>query len=126
MFFFIRNRIYSFRNAFAGLWYVIRTQKNAWIHALATALVFVFAFWLKLSPIAWSILILTVSVVWMAELVNTALETVCDLASPTKHPLAKIGKDVGAAAVLIAALSSVVIGILLLGPPLISKINQIF
>lgn len=64
--------------------------------------------------------------VWMAEFLNTALEIVVDLASPDLHPLAKAGKDVGAASVLIAAASALIIGILLLGPPLVSKLRTLF
>ena len=64
--------------------------------------------------------------VWMAEFLNTALEIVIDLASPDLHPLAKAGKDVGAASVLIAAASALIIGILLLGPPLVSKLRTLF
>jgi diacylglycerol kinase len=60
--------------------------------------------------------------VWTAEFLNTALEIVVDLASPDLHPLARAGKDVGAAAVLIAAISAVITGVIILGPPLIEKI----
>jgi diacylglycerol kinase len=56
--------------------------------------------------------------VWAAEFFNTALEAIVDLASPEMNHLAKIGKDVGAAAVLIAAGASIIIGLLILGPPL--------
>jgi len=63
--------------------------------------------------------------VWTAEFLNTALEIVVDLASPELHPLARAGKDVGAAAVLIAATSAVVIGIILLGLPLIQKLRML-
>jgi diacylglycerol kinase len=63
------------------------------------------------------------ALVWTAEFINSALEAVVDLASPQNHPLAKVGKDVGAAAVLIAALTSVLVGLLILGPPLIEKIG---
>jgi diacylglycerol kinase (ATP) len=97
---FLQSRITSFKNAFAGLGYVLKTQRNAWIHALATALVFIFAIWLDITIQDWTILILTIGTVWTAEFINTALEAVVDLASPYKHPLAKVGKDVGAAAVL--------------------------
>jgi diacylglycerol kinase (ATP) len=114
---FLRLRAQSFRYAFAGWWYVIRTQKNAWIHALISIAVLLVALWLRLPPRDWAVLILTIAMVWSAEFLNTALEAVVDLASPAQHPLAKIGKDVGAAAVLIAALASVMIGLLILGPP---------
>jgi len=69
-------------------------------------------------------LLLTIAMVWTAEFINTALEAVVDLASPQNHPLAKVGKDVGAAAVLIAALTSILIGLLILGPPLWDRINH--
>jgi diacylglycerol kinase (ATP) len=123
---FFKSRIRSFRNAFAGWWYVIRSQRNAWIHALATICVFSLSLWLKLALRDWAILLLTIAVVWTAEFLNTALEAVVDLASPHHHPLAKVGKDVGAAAVLIAALSAIVIGVLILGPPLWSRLMDIF
>jgi len=72
------------------------------------------------------VIILTMAMVWTAEFLNTALEAVVDLASPQHHPLAKVGKDVGAAAVLIAAAASVIIGLLLLGPPLWAKLKVLF
>jgi diacylglycerol kinase (ATP) len=117
-----RSRIESFRYAFGGLWYMLRTQRNAWIHAVATVCVVSLGAWLGLDHVEWAIIALTVGLVWMAEFVNTALEAVVDLASPDIHPLAKVGKDVGAAAVLIAAITSVVVGLLILGPPLWGKL----
>ena len=122
---FFQSRVRSFRNAFTGWWYVIRTQRNAWIHALATFCVFSLGFWLKLELRDWAVLILTIAMVWTAEFLNTALEAVVDLASPQRHPLAKVGKDVGAAAVLITALSAIVIGGLILGPPLWSRLSEL-
>jgi len=104
----------------------MRTQRNAWIHAVAAIIVFGFAFWLRVSAIDWAVLILTIAMVFAAEFLNTAIEAVVDLASPEKHPLAKVGKDVGAAAVLISAGAAVLIGLLLLGPPLWEKIISLF
>jgi diacylglycerol kinase len=123
---FLCSRARSFRYAFAGWWYVVRTQRNAWIHALATVMVAVMGLWLKLPARDWAVIVLTVAMVWMAEFLNTALEAVVDLASPQHHPLAKIGKDVGAAAVLIAAGASVIVGLLLLGPPLWQQMASLF
>ena len=122
---FLKSRIQSFRNAFCGLGFVLRTQKNTWIHFGATSTVTILAIWLKIQPLEWGILILTIGAVWTAELINTALEAVVDLTSPSKHPLAKVGKDVGAAAVLIAAISAAAIGILILGPPLWRELSRI-
>jgi diacylglycerol kinase len=64
--------------------------------------------------------------VWAAEFFNTSIEAVVDLASPAHHPLAKVGKDVGAAAVLIAALAAIGVGLLILGPPLWIQISVWF
>lgn len=123
---FFASRAHAFGHAFRGWWYVIRTQHNAWIHAVASILVILLALWLHLSTRDWAVLLLTIALVWTAEFINTALEAVIDLASPQQHPLAKVGKDVGAAAVLIAALMSILIGILILGPPLLEKLRIVF
>ncbi len=119
---FIHSRIISFGHAFRGLGYVVRTQRNAWIHALATVLAIIFGAWLMLPARDWAVLALTIAMVWMAEALNTSIEAVVDLASPTHHPLAKVGKDVGAAAVLVAAFVAVLVGLLILGPPLWDRI----
>ena len=116
------SRAASFYNAFSGLWHMLRTQPNAWIHVSATVCVIALGLWLGLSRVEWAILALTMGLVWTAEYINTALEAAVDLASPDIHPLAKIGKDVGAAAVLVAAIISVVIGLLILGPPLWARL----
>ena len=117
-----RSRIASFRHAFAGLAHVLRTQRNAWIHALASLAVVLLALWLQLSVTHWALLFLAMALVWTAEFVNSALEATVDLASPNLHPLAKVGKDVGAAAVLLAALAAALVGFLVLGPPLIERL----
>lgn len=122
---FIKSRIVSFRYAFHGWWYVIGSQKNAWIHALASACVLILGLWLSLPARDWATLIIVIAMVWSAEFFNTSIEAVVDLASPTHHPLAKVGKDVGAAAVLIAAGAAVLVGLLILGPPLWEKISAL-
>jgi diacylglycerol kinase len=123
---FFVSRAHAFQHAFRGWWYVIRSQHNAWLHAVASTLVMLMAWWLRLSMIDWAVLLLTIALVWTAEFINTALEAVVDLASPQQHPLAKVGKDVGAAAVLIAALTSILVGLLVLGPPLWEKLVILF
>lgn len=123
---FLRSRARSFRFAFMGWWFVIRTQRNSWIHALISTVVIALGFWLRLSSKDWAIILLTIAMVWVAEFLNTAVEAVVDLVSPEHHPLAQVGKDVSAAAVLIAAIVSVFIGFLILGPPLWEKLSAIF
>ena len=122
---FFTSRAHSFGHAFRGWWYVIRTQRNAWIHAVITMLVILVALWLHLSLRDWAMLFLTIATVWTAEFINTALEAVVDLASPHQHPLAKVGKDVGAAAVLLASLAAILVGLLIMGPPLWVKIRTL-
>ena len=123
---FLRSRSRSFRYAFSGWWFVIRTQRNAWIHAIVSVAVVILSFWLRLSPRDWAVIVLAIAMVWTAEFLNTALEAVVDLASPQQHYLAQVGKDVGAAAVLIAAISAALIGLLVLGPPLWERLVLLF
>jgi diacylglycerol kinase (ATP) len=124
---FIESRTRSFRYAFSGWWYVLRTQRNAWIHATASFLVILLSSWLQIDRYEWAVILLAISIVWTAEFLNTALEAVVDLASQHEYNhLAKRGKDVGAAAVLIAASASAMIGLLILGPPLWERIQQYF
>jgi diacylglycerol kinase (ATP) len=124
---FLRSRANSFRYAFAGWWFVIRTQRNAWIHTVFSVLVVLVSFWLQLSAQNWAIIIIAIAMVWTAEFINTALEAVVDLASKhEQNDLARLGKDVGAAAVLIAASASAVIGLLILGPPLWQRLQSLF
>lgn len=120
------SRWYAFGHAFRGWWYVLKTQQNAWVHAVVATIVFFVGLWLNLPPRDWAVLVLTVAMVFAAEFVNTAIEAVVDLASPVHHPLAKVGKDVGAGAVLIAALAAILIGLLILGPPLWAKLVGLF
>ncbi len=119
---FIRERIHSFGPAFSGWAYVLRSQQNAWLHAVASVAVFALSAWLGIGRLEWALVIVAVAFVWIAEFLNTALEAVVDLASPNRHPLAQVGKDIGAAAVLIAAINAVVLGLLVLGPPLWARI----
>ena len=112
----IKKRARSFGHAFAGVGYVFRTQHNAWIHAAITLAVIVLALWLGVSFTEWAILVLAMMVVWVAEFVNTAVESAIDLAGPEFQPLAKVAKDVAAGAVLVAAVGAVAVGLLILGP----------
>ena len=105
---------------------MLRTQRNAWVHACISVAVFAASLWLQLGRLEWAVILLTVALVWLAEFINTALEAVVDLASPDLHPLAKVGKDVAAAAVLVAALTSVGVGLLVLGPPLWTRLSMLF
>jgi diacylglycerol kinase len=120
---FFASRVRAFHYAFQGWGYVLRTQRNAWIHSAIATVVFLLGLWLKLSLQEWAIIVLTAAFVFSAEFINTAIEAVVDLATEEHHPLAKVGKDVGAAAVLVAALAAVLVGLLILGPPLLARLS---
>jgi diacylglycerol kinase len=124
---FFNSRLKAFGYAFSGWWFVIRTQRNAWIHMVVSIAVILMSFFLRINASSWALILLAIAMVWIAEFLNTALEAVVDLASNhQQHELARVGKDVGAAAVLIAAVTSIIIGILVLGPPLWSIIKSLF
>jgi diacylglycerol kinase (ATP) len=101
---------------------MLRSQHNAWIHAAATAAVVALGLALGLEAPEWCRLVLAIMAVWTAEAANTAIELLGDAVSPEFHPLVGRAKDAAAGAVLISAAGSVVIGVLTLGPPLLSTI----
>ena len=104
--------------AVRGVAVVLRTQHNAWLHAIATGVVLAAGFSVGLSRLEWCAIVLAMMAVWTAEALNTAIEIVVDLASPDVHPLAGRAKDVAAGAVLISACGAVVVGILVFAPHL--------
>jgi len=101
-----------------GIRTMLVSQVNARIHALATVFVVALGFALRISRLDWLALVLAVAFVWTAEAINTALEFVCDVASPEFHPLVEKAKDVAAGAVLISAVGAAVTACLVLGAPL--------
>ena len=108
----------SFGYALRGLGGMLVTQANARIHAGATLLVVAAGFWLRISSGEWCAVTAAIGLVWLAEGLNTALETLVDLVSPGVHPLAGRAKDVAAGAVLCAALTALVIGAVIFVPRL--------
>ncbi|MBA3073910.1 MAG: diacylglycerol kinase family protein [Anaerolineae bacterium] len=105
--------------------HVVKTQNNARFHLLATIIVVSICIWLKINPVEWCLILVAIALVWIAECFNTTLESFFDLVNPEPHPLVKNGKDSGAAAVLVAAFLSIALGIIVLGPPLIQKLQYL-
>ena len=93
-------------------------------HAGAAAAVMLLAALLRLQAGEWALLIGACVLVLSAELLNTAIEKAVDLSMPEQHPLARIAKDAAAGAVLVAAIGAALIGLLVLGPPLLAWIQQ--
>lgn len=119
---FLRGRLASFKPAFAGFSHVFRTQPNAWVHCAISLAVILAGFWVTLDLTQWALIVLAMAAVWVTEFVNSAIEAAVDLVSPKQHRLAQIAKDVSAAAVVIAATAAVVVGALVLGPPLWARL----
>lgn len=114
----MRKFIKSFAVAISGIGFALRTQSHMRFHTVAAALACTLAFIVSLEPLEWAIILISIALVISAEMLNTAIEQVVDLASPGIHPVAKVAKDVAAGAVLITAFISAIIGLLILGPPL--------
>ncbi len=112
----LKDRAKSVSYAWEGLVTFFRTQHNAWIHVAAAAGVILLGFWLDVTEGEWCWIVMAITLVFISELFNTALEFLTDLASPDLHPLAKKVKDVAAAAVLIAAIGAIAIGVLVFLP----------
>jgi len=112
----VADRLRSFRYALRGIATMLRTQHNAWLHAVATLAVAGAALLLGVRREDWPWLILAMLAVWTAEALNTAFEFLCDVASPAFHPRVEQAKDVAAGAVLIAALGAALVGALVFLP----------
>ena len=112
-------RLKSFVYALRGIGFMLRTQHNAWLHALATFMVVVAGLALKVRTADWRWLVTAIAMVWVAETFNTAVEYVCDVVSPGYSEAVKHAKDIAAGAVLICALAAVIIGGLTLWPYLV-------
>ena len=114
----------SFLYAAKGLKYAFSTQRNFKIHVGFALVAFVLGLGLGLTKSDLAIMALTATSVLIVELVNTAIESVVDLAIGKRfHPLAQIAKDCSAGAVLVASISSLLIALLLLFPPLLKTLG---
>jgi len=109
----------SFRYAFAGIRYLLWTQRNAKIHSAIGALALALGLLLELDHAEWLALVVTITIVFVAEGFNTAIEATVDLAMPDYHPLAKTAKDVAAGTVLLTAIAAVVVGLIVFLPHLL-------
>lgn len=118
-----KSRTASLSYALAGWLYMLRYQKNIRIQVVATVIIMGMALWLQVDLTGLALLILIITVVWVAEFMNAAVEAAINTATQELHPMAKVGKDVAAAAVLISAVASVLIGLLILGPPLLHRLG---
>lgn len=111
-----RTRIESFSYAFSGLQILIKEEHNLRIHLVATVFVVVASFVFKINKIEWLFIIFSIGLVIIAEIINTAIENICDFISPEKHELIKKIKDISAAAVLLVSIFAGIVGIIVFLP----------
>ena len=104
------SRLHSVGHALRGIGVLLATQPNARLHAAATVVVVALGAWLRIGPLEWALLAAVIGLVFCAEALNTAIETLTDLVSPKWHALARDAKDVAAAAVLLASLAALAVG----------------
>ncbi|QQZ10830.1 diacylglycerol kinase family protein [Heyndrickxia vini] len=113
----------SFTFAFRGIYHGFTTEKNLRFHFAASIVVIIFGIALNLRLVEWLFVIICIFGVISLELINTAIERIVDLVSPTYHPLAKQAKDVAAAAVLCFSFMAIIIGCLIFIPKIINIIR---
>lgn len=116
------KRAKSFAHAGRGLWVFIKTTHNAWIHIVVAVVVIALAIWFDVTRFEWMMLVFACGLVLAAEAFNTAIEIDIDLTSPNYHPYAKDTKDVAAGAVLVSAITSLIVGALIFGPYILALI----
>lgn len=116
----------AFHCALSGLWYTLRTQRNMRIHLMAVVGVALMGIWLRLPADHWAILALTSGLVLVSEMMNTVVEKTVDLVCPEYHPRAKTAKDVMAGTVVLSAIVAVIVGLLILAPPLWGELTRLY
>lgn len=112
-----------FRDALAGLKEALKTQRNLRFHFLAALLVVLAALFFSITLVEWIVLFFAIMTVITAELMNTAVEYVVDIVCPEMNEMARKAKDIGAAAVLITAIFSAIIGFLIFTPYILSLLK---
>jgi len=115
----IRKRIESFGFAFNGLKILIRDEHNSWIHLFAVFCVIIAGVFFKISVSEWISVVFAFGFVIALEIVNSAIENITDFVSPERHEMIKKIKDLAAAAVLLAAITAFIIGLIIFLPKIL-------
>ena len=118
--------IVTFKHAFSGMAHLLKTEKSFHVHFFFAIAAILMLILFRATSIEWAIILLVIGMVISSEILNTAIEVMVDIYCPFYHPLAKISKDVGAAAVLFAAFISVVIGLIIFVPHVIDYAKMLF
>lgn len=115
-----QSLISSFKHAFEGIAVGVLNERNMKIHLCAMCLVILFGIGFKISIIEWCICVILCGMVIGAELVNCAVEAIVDMVMPDIHPKAKVAKDTAAGAVLVCAISALIVGGIIFVPKIFS------
>jgi len=118
----LADRIRSFRYAFNGLRVLFREEHNAQVHLFITIVVIVLGAIFSISPLEWVAVVFAIGFVFVTEILNTAMEDIADFISPQRDERIKRIKDLGAAAVLIAAITAIVVGVIIFLPKILRLI----
>jgi diacylglycerol kinase len=119
----VSARLRGFRHAFRGLKWLVKEEHNAWIHLAVTIVLIPACIWLRLTPAEWIIIIFCIGLVLSMELVNSAVERLADRIDTGPDQLIGQAKDMAAAAVLISAVCSAIIGLIILVPKFLHAIG---
>ncbi|MFA6999902.1 MAG: diacylglycerol kinase family protein [Candidatus Paceibacterota bacterium] len=112
-------RAKSFTHAIRGIGVLVKSTHNFWIHIFVAVVVIKMGFILKISSTEWILLVFAIGFVMVTEAINTAIEIDIDLTSPSFHPYARDTKDVAAGAVLLSALTAMIVGLIIFLPKII-------
>ena len=121
---YLAARLKSIYHAIDGVRAMLRTQHNAKIHAIATIMVAIACVGFEISKPEAALLVLAITIVWLAEALNTAFEFICDVVSPQQNPQVKLAKDIAAGGVLLASIGAAIVGILVFLPHILSSQAQ--
>lgn len=116
----LKQRLNSFKYAFAGISEVVQSQPNMKIHIGIGILTVIAGFFFSISVTEWCLIVVASLAVMSAEAFNTSIEHLTDLVSPEYHPLAGKAKDAAAGGVLIAAIGASIIGFLIFLPKILA------
>ena len=116
----LKSRMGSFKFAFRGLWLLLRNEHNSRIHLFAAVIAIALGFFLKINLFEWSVLVIVTGIVFISELFNTSLETISDIVDSEWNEKIRNAKDYAAAAVLVAAIISLVAGGIIFIPKLLN------
>jgi len=118
----IKDRLFSFKHAFAGLAVLLRYEHNAWIHTCAACVSVAMGFYFEISNLEWIAILISIGLVFSAEIFNTAIEHLANFIQPDQDIRIKHIKDLGAAGVFVVSLVALAIGLIIFLP----KIFQLF